>query len=148
MICLFKIRFELVNMTFALCFNVILVKKIGCFWLYVTNVTVTYVMPFSERLKMEFHFWTFWRCARLISDENMHVCKYESKVYMKTKHKSIQKSCFCRPDVHFQPQGLDYHIMKLFIKLIPYFTSLVFITWNIWPKANILVANKFKCSFI
>ena len=44
----------------------------------------------------------FWRFVRLISDESIHVCKLESKTYMKIKHRSIQKSCFCRPDVHFQ----------------------------------------------
>ena len=106
MICLFKIRFELVNMTFALCSNAILVKKIGCFWLYVTNLTVTHVMPFSERLKMEFYCWMFWRCAHLISDENMHVCKYESKAYMKTKHTSKQKSyVFADPTHIFSHKG-------------------------------------------
>ena len=34
----------------------------------------------------------FWRCARLISDENTHVCKHESKAYMKAKHTNKQKS--------------------------------------------------------
>ena len=46
---------------------------------------------------MDFYFRMFWRCARLISDECIHVCKHESKTY---KHTKI--ICFCRPDVYFQ----------------------------------------------
>ena len=34
----------------------------------------------------------FCQFARLISDENIHVCKHESKSYMKAKHTSIQES--------------------------------------------------------
>ena len=41
---------------------------------------------------MEFYFRLFLRCARLMSDENMHVCKHESKAYMKAKRVNIQKS--------------------------------------------------------
>ena len=41
---------------------------------------------------MEFYFRLFLQCARLMSDENMHVCKHESKAYMKAKRVNIQKS--------------------------------------------------------
>ena len=34
----------------------------------------------------------FWRCARLILDESIHVCKHEIKAYMKAKHTNIRKS--------------------------------------------------------
>ena len=54
----------------------------------------------------EFYFRMFWQFACLISDESIHVCKHESIAHMKAKHTSIQKSRFCRPDVHFQWERL------------------------------------------
>ena len=86
--------------------------NIGYFWLYVTNATVTYIMPFFKRVNWNFYFWMFWQFARLISNKNIHVCKHNSKTYMKkismikAKHTIIQKSCHCRPDVHFQGERL------------------------------------------
>ena len=49
-------------------------------------------MPFFERLKWNSVFECSDECcARLISDESIHVCKHESKAYLKAKHTNIQK---------------------------------------------------------
>ena len=74
-------------------------------WFYhePTNVTITYIMPFFERLN--------WNSILECSDD-LHVW-YQMKRYMCCKHEkqSIHESkvckhtkiiCFCRPDVHFQ----------------------------------------------
>ena len=55
-----------------------------CFWLYVTKIKVTYIMPFFKSLKWNY-FWMFWQWASLISDESIHLCKNESKAHMKTQ---------------------------------------------------------------
>ena len=57
---------------------------------------------------MEFYLRMFWRYARLISDESIHVCKHESKAY---KHTKI--ICFCRPDVHFQWERLIVSLLLI-----------------------------------
>ena len=56
------------------------------FWLYVTNVTITYVIPFFERLNWNSIFECFDDLHVWISDESIHVRKHESKAYMKAKH--------------------------------------------------------------
>ena len=75
-------------------------------WFYhePTNVTITYIMPFFERLN--------WNSILECSDD-LHVW-YQMKRYMCCKHEkqSIHESkhtkiiCFCRPDVHFQWEQL------------------------------------------
>ena len=120
-----RIRFyEVVDMVFLnpLSKQCTCSPNIGYFWLYVTNATVTYIMPFFKRLNWNFYFWMFWQFARLISNKNIHVCKNNSKTYMKkismmkAKHIIIQKSCHCRPDVHFQWERL-LCCMKIFCYL-------------------------------
>ena len=57
--------------------------NIGCFWLYVTNVTVTYVKPFFKRLNWNYIFEYF---------EDLHVwCQMKAYMYVKIKAKHTWK---------------------------------------------------------
>ena len=39
--------------------------------------------------------------------ESIHLCKHRNKTYMKARHTSMQKSYFCRSDVHFQCESVN-----------------------------------------
>ena len=55
---------------------------------------------------MEFCFRMFWRCARLISDESIHVQTWKQSMHESKAYKHSKIICFCWPDVLFQWERL------------------------------------------
>ena len=132
--------------------------KYWIFPTYVTNVTVTYVMPFSESLK--------WNVLTMCTfDFRWKHTRVESKAYMKTRHTNIQKSYVFADLVYiFSENGsIMYNSMeswhpwrtwitvkgsdrRLFILILD--SILVYATLIIWmnlsPYPNLCKANKIK----
>ena len=68
-------------------------------------------------LEMKYYFRMLSRCARLISDESIHVCKHESKTYMKAKHTNIQKSYVFADAMYIFSENGSQSIEKIMVKV-------------------------------